>query len=136
MPSSMCCPCGPSDHLSTASSLHERRASGLNTPIRLMKPARLVEVATSGAAVTRYGATPSSRDRPTRIRPSASWVDTGRPARRPVVSGTASAGALPRGARARCSRRAATHWPARVIGSSRSHSVAAVRPSRSRISSI
>ena len=28
-------------------------ASGANTPVRLMKPARLVEVATSGAVVTR-----------------------------------------------------------------------------------
>ena len=53
MPSSMWCPSGPSAHFSTVSSLHDRRASGLNTLVRLMKPARLVEVATSGAAVTR-----------------------------------------------------------------------------------
>ena len=82
------------------------------------------------------GATPSSRDRPTRIRPSASWVEIGLPGRRPVESGTGGAGELRRGARARCSRRAATHCPAVVIGSSRSHSVAMVRPSRSRIWSI
>ena len=53
MPSSMCCPSGPSDHFSTGSSVHARRAAGLNTRTRLMNPARLVEVATSGAAVTR-----------------------------------------------------------------------------------
>src|SRR6202042_1299225 len=92
---------GPSDHFSAGSSLHERRAAGLKTPMRLMKPARLVEVATSGAAVTMYGATRSSRDRPTRIRPNASWVDIGRPARRPDVSGTAGSRGGGRGSPAR-----------------------------------
>ncbi len=136
MPSSMCCPCGPSAHFSTGSSLHERRAAGLNTPFLLMKPARFVDVATSGAVVTRYGAKRSSRDSSTRIRPNASWVEIGRPDRMPVESGTATTGGRPGAGRARCSRRAATHCPARVIGSSRSHSVPRVRPSRSRISSI
>src|SRR6202042_3942738 len=98
---------GPSDHFSAGSSLHERRAAGLNTPMRLMKPARLVEVATSGAAVTKYGATRSSRDRPTRIRPKASWVEIGRPAPGPDVSGTAGSGEGARGSRAPGSRRGA-----------------------------
>ncbi len=74
MPSSMCCPLGPSAHLSTGSSFHARRSTGLKTPVRLMKPARLVDVATSGAVVTRYGATASSRERSTRTRPNASCV--------------------------------------------------------------
>src|SRR6185437_16574642 len=94
-------------HLSTGSSLQDRRVSALNTPIRLMNPARLVDVATSGAVVTRYGATAGLRDSSTRIRPNASWVAIGRVALMLVPSGTSTAGPGPAGWRARCSRRAA-----------------------------
>ena len=46
--------------------------------MRFMKPARLVDVATSGAVVTRYGATVSMRESSTSTLPKASCVDTGR----------------------------------------------------------
>ena len=42
-----------------------------------MKPAKLVDVATSGAVVTKYLATASSRERLVTIRPKPSCVEMG-----------------------------------------------------------
>ncbi len=101
-----------------------------------MNPARLVEVATSGADMTRYGARAWSRDRLTRVRPNTSWVETGLLLVVPVEAGTATGAAGVRGSRCRASRRWLHKIPGAVEASNRSHSVAGVRPSPVRNSSI
>ncbi len=130
MPSSMCWPAGCSSQRSIRSAFQRRCSVGAKTPVLLMNPARLVEVATSGAVVTRYGATCSLRARSTRTRPKTSWVEIGLFARTPVASGTAIGRDCSRGGRASASRREATQMPAGVAGSSRSHSVSRGQPAR------
>ena len=56
-----------------------------------MKPPRPVAVATSGATVTRYGASSGCPARPRRSAPNPSWVDTG-PARTPPPARCTCAG--------------------------------------------
>ena len=102
-----------------------------------MKPARLVEVATSGAVVTRYGATSGLRASSTRTRPNASWVEIGLPD--PQIGALRDGDAQGGGARRPGQVLAPARWPrcpAGDAGSRRSHSVSRSSPSEPAASSI
>ena len=78
MPSSMWWPAGSWRQRSSRSVPRKSRcASGLNTPILLIQPPRLVETLTSGDVVTRRAATSGWLPRAVSSRPNVSWVETG-----------------------------------------------------------
>ena len=117
MPSSMCWPAralGPAQH---GSSRPVPLLAGAKTPALLMKPARLVEVATSGAVVTRYGATPgpgTARPGPGRTPPGSrsAWCCRGCRSRRARSTGRPAVA----GSRCSSSRRGCTRCPPAVAG--------------------
>ena len=120
MPSSMCCPLGDWLQRSIGSSLHCRCSSGAKTPALLMQPPRLVEVATSGAVVTRYGATAGLRASSTSD-PAERLLGRDRLGRRaarcspaPSTAGWPSAGRGPAARAGALTQHARPAWPGRA----------------------
>ena len=92
MPSSMWRPAGPGSQTSgRLTSWRSGPATVEKTPTRLIQPPRLVETATSGAAVTIRPPISGSRASAARVSPNACWVLVAAAIR---MSGTAITGAL------------------------------------------
>ena len=137
MPSSMWWPAGSWRQRSSRSVPRKSRcASGLNTPILLIQPPRLVETLTSGDVVTRRAATSGWLPRAVSSRPNVSWVETGLLVMAPASIGMGRPG---RGGTGRLLSVPPTDWHSRASGDpagKRSHSVSAVSPTSARKASI
>ena len=78
MPSSMCWPLGPGSQRSSRGTAVAGACHGFSahTPVRLTQPPRLVEIVTSGLAVTMRSASgPPRRASSTSALPKTSWVE-------------------------------------------------------------
>ena len=131
MPSSMCWPVGalgPLQHRVLAPGPPGAGAEHAHPVDEAGQVGRRGHVRRRGDQVRRHRLEPGQLDQD----PPERLLGGDRPGR--AQAGGVGHGDRGRGARtacrARCSRRAAAHCPAGVIGSSRSHSVASVRPSR------